>query len=70
MTGQQFLHDPICTESANMYILPEDTVIVQQGWYPAILLQYDRVALASGEEGNSQPPLPAEVPAAEGESEV
>ena len=49
---------------------PEHTVIVQQCRCAAILLQHNRVAFPGGQEGNSQAPLPAQVPAAEGEGEV
>lgn len=59
----------IKTEAAAR-VLPEYAVVVQQGRDAAVLLQHNRVALPSGEKGNSQAPLPAKVPTVEGESKV
>ena len=35
-----------------------------------MLLQHDRVASSCGQEGDSEAPLPAKIPATEGEGEV
>ena len=49
---------------------PEDPVIVQQSGDAAVLLQHNRVTPSSGEKGNSQAPLPAQVPSAKSEGKV